>query len=114
MVHSRYSTNTFPSWERAHPNRMVMHNGEINTITGNVNWMKARETAAISTVYGERHKDLLPIIDESSSDSGMLDQAFEYLVMNGRSMSQTAMMMVPEAWDLNEQMKTRSVLALSI
>ncbi|MGP4073419.1 glutamate synthase large subunit [Piscibacillus sp. B03] len=105
MVHSRYSTNTFPSWERAHPNRMVMHNGEINTITGNVNWMKARETAAISTVYGERHKDLLPIIDETSSDSGMLDQAFEYLVMNGRSMSQTAMMMVPEAWDLNEQMK---------
>ncbi|SER18439.1 glutamate synthase large subunit [Piscibacillus halophilus] len=105
MVHSRYSTNTFPSWERAHPNRMVMHNGEINTITGNVNWMKARETAAISSVYGDRHKDLLPIIDETSSDSGMLDQAFEYLVMNGRSMSQTAMMMIPEAWDLNEQMK---------
>ncbi|RPF54331.1 glutamate synthase large subunit [Aquisalibacillus elongatus] len=105
MVHSRYSTNTFPSWERAHPNRMIMHNGEINTITGNVNWMKARETAAISNVYEDRHKDLLPIIDETSSDSGMLDQAFEYLVMNGRSMSQTAMMMVPEAWDLNEQMK---------
>ncbi|TFB24425.1 glutamate synthase large subunit [Filobacillus milosensis] len=105
MVHSRYSTNTFPSWERAHPNRMIMHNGEINTITGNVNWMKARETAAISHVYGDRHKELLPVIDETSSDSGMLDQAFEYLVMNGRTMSQTAMMMVPEAWDLNEQMK---------
>ncbi|SES68498.1 glutamate synthase (NADPH/NADH) large chain [Salinibacillus kushneri] len=105
MVHSRYSTNTFPSWERAHPNRMLMHNGEINTITGNINWMKARETAAISHVYEERHKELLPIIDEDSSDSGMLDQAFEYLVTNGRTMSQTAMMMVPEAWDLNEQMK---------
>ncbi|MRG85103.1 glutamate synthase large subunit [Salinibacillus xinjiangensis] len=105
MVHSRYSTNTFPSWERAHPNRMLMHNGEINTITGNVNWMKARETAAISHIYEDRHKELLPIIDEDSSDSGMLDQAFEYLVTNGRSMSQTAMMMVPEAWDLNEQMK---------
>ncbi|GEN46582.1 glutamate synthase large subunit [Alkalibacillus haloalkaliphilus] len=104
MVHSRYSTNTFPSWERAHPNRMLMHNGEINTITGNVNWMKARETAAKSHVYGERHKDLLPVIDETSSDSGMLDQAYEYLVMNGRTLSETAMMMVPEAWDLNEQM----------
>ncbi|QHS23217.1 glutamate synthase large subunit [Virgibacillus sp. MSP4-1] len=105
MVHSRYSTNTFPSWERAHPNRMLMHNGEINTITGNVNWMKARETAAVSHVFEERHKELLPIIDEDSSDSGMLDQTFEYLVTNGRSMSQTAMMMVPEAWDLNEQMQ---------
>ncbi|GEL77756.1 glutamate synthase large subunit [Tenuibacillus multivorans] len=105
MVHSRYSTNTFPSWERAHPNRMLMHNGEINTITGNVNWMKARETAAISHIFEERHEELLPIIDEESSDSGMLDQAFEYLVTNGRSMSQTSMMMVPEAWDLNEQMK---------
>ncbi|GAA0449816.1 glutamate synthase large subunit [Alkalibacillus silvisoli] len=104
MVHSRYSTNTFPSWERAHPNRMIMHNGEINTITGNVNWMKARETAAKSHVFRERHKDLLPVIDETSSDSGMLDQAFEYLVMNGRTLSETAMMMVPEAWDLNDQM----------
>ncbi|MET3683027.1 glutamate synthase (NADPH/NADH) large chain [Alkalibacillus flavidus] len=104
LVHSRYSTNTFPSWERAHPNRMLMHNGEINTITGNVNWMKARETAATSHVYRERHRDLLPVIDESSSDSGMLDQAFEYFVMNGRSLPETAMMMVPEAWDLNDDM----------
>ncbi|NIK12473.1 glutamate synthase large subunit [Alkalibacillus almallahensis] len=104
LVHSRYSTNTFPSWERAHPNRMLMHNGEINTITGNVNWMKARETAATSHVYRQRHKDLLPVIDESSSDSGMLDQAFEYFVMNGRSLPETAMMMVPEAWDLNDDM----------
>ncbi|WP_035513063.1 glutamate synthase large subunit [Halalkalibacillus halophilus] len=104
MVHSRYSTNTFPSWERAHPNRMLMHNGEINTITGNVNWMRARETAAKSHVYGDRHKELLPVVSETASDSGMLDQAFEYLVMNGRSLSQTAMMMVPEAWDLNDQM----------
>ncbi|MBR7552660.1 glutamate synthase large subunit [Allobacillus sp. GCM10007491] len=105
MVHSRYSTNTFPSWERAHPNRMVMHNGEINTIQGNLNWMRARENAAVSSVYEERHKELLPVIDEHSSDSGMLDQAFEYLTMNGRSMAESAMMMIPEAWDLNEAMK---------
>ncbi|PKR77942.1 glutamate synthase large subunit [Halalkalibacillus sediminis] len=105
MVHSRYSTNTFPSWERAHPNRMVMHNGEINTITGNVNWMKARQEAGVSHVYGKRHHELLPVIAEDSSDSGMLDQAFEYFVMNGRSISQTAMMMVPEAWDFNHQMR---------
>ncbi|WP_261134091.1 glutamate synthase large subunit [Bacillus sp. Marseille-Q3570] len=105
MVHSRYSTNTFPSWERAHPNRMIMHNGEINTITGNVNWMKARESTAVSNVFGERHKELLPVISTEGSDSGMLDQAFEYLVMNGRSISHTAMLMVPEAWDFNEQMK---------
>ncbi|MGM7701418.1 glutamate synthase large subunit [Pseudalkalibacillus sp. Hm43] len=104
MVHSRYSTNTFPSWERAHPNRMLMHNGEINTITGNVNWMKTRESAAVSTVYGKRHDDLLPVVSEDSSDSGMLDQTFEYLVMNGRSLAHTAMLMVPEAWDFNDQM----------
>ncbi|WLD91562.1 glutamate synthase large subunit [Alkalihalobacillus sp. AL-G] len=104
MVHSRYSTNTFPSWERAHPNRMIMHNGEINTITGNVNWMKAREKSAESDVFGNRHHDLLPVISDSGSDSGMLDQAFEYLAMNGRSLTHTAAMMVPEAWDLNDQM----------
>ncbi|MCF6137347.1 glutamate synthase large subunit [Pseudalkalibacillus berkeleyi] len=104
MVHSRYSTNTFPSWERAHPNRMLMHNGEINTITGNVNWMKTRESAAVSTVYGKRHKDLLPVVSEDASDSGMLDQTFEYLVMNGRSLAHTAMLLVPEAWDFNDQM----------
>ncbi len=105
MVHSRYSTNTFPSWERAHPNRMIMHNGEINTITGNVSWMKSRESTAVSNVFGERHKELLPVISTEGSDSGMLDQAFEYLMMNGRSISHTAMLMVPEAWDFNEQMK---------
>ncbi|WP_349407340.1 glutamate synthase large subunit [Pseudalkalibacillus sp. SCS-8] len=104
MVHSRYSTNTFPSWERAHPNRMLMHNGEINTITGNVNWMKARESAAVSSVFGDRHKDLLPVVSEDASDSGMLDQTFEYLYMNGRSLPHTAMLMVPEAWDFNDQM----------
>lgn len=104
MVHSRYSTNTFPSWERAHPNRMLMHNGEINTITGNVNWMKTRESAAVSTVYGKRHDELLPVVSEDASDSGMLDQTFEYLVMNGRSLAHTAMLMVPEAWDFNDQM----------
>ncbi|WP_257347144.1 glutamate synthase large subunit [Pseudalkalibacillus decolorationis] len=104
MVHSRYSTNTFPSWERAHPNRMIMHNGEINTIKGNMNWMKAREKAASSSVYGKRHSELLPIISEAGSDSSMFDQAFEYMVMNGRPLTHTAMMMVPEAWDLNTQM----------
>ena len=72
LVHSRYSTNTFPSWERAHPNRMLVHNGEINTLEGNVNWMKAREKMMESQVWGEKIKELIPIIDENGSDSSSL------------------------------------------
>lgn len=101
MVHSRYSTNTFPSWERAHPNRYLIHNGEINTLQGNVNWMKAREQQFISDAFGDDLQKVLPIIDESGSDSSMLDNAFEFFVLAGRTPAQTAMMMIPEPWTEN-------------
>ncbi|MFC4354621.1 glutamate synthase large subunit [Chryseomicrobium palamuruense] len=98
LVHSRYSTNTFPSWKRAHPNRYLVHNGEINTLQGNVNWMKAREKQLVTEAFGEDLSYLLPIIDESGSDSSMLDNAFEFLVLAGRSPAHAAMMMIPEPW----------------
>ncbi|OZS78682.1 glutamate synthase large subunit [Tetzosporium hominis] len=101
LVHSRYSTNTFPSWKRAHPNRYLVHNGEINTLQGNVNWMKAREQQFVSSVFGEDIQDILPIVDESGSDSSMLDNAFEFLVLAGRSPAHAAMMMIPEPWSEN-------------
>ena len=87
LVHSRYSTNTFPSWERAHPNRMLVHNGEINTLDGNVNWMKAREKTMQSQVWGEKIKELIPIIDENGSDSSSFDNCLEFLVHSGRSLA---------------------------
>ena len=98
LVHSRYSTNTFPSWKRAHPNRYLVHNGEINTLQGNVNWMKAREKQLMTDVFGDDLRYLLPIIDETGSDSSMLDNAFEFLVLAGRSPAHVAMMMIPEPW----------------
>lgn len=98
LVHSRYSTNTFPSWKRAHPNRYLVHNGEINTLQGNVNWMKAREKQLLTEVFGEDLHYLLPIIDETGSDSSMLDNAFEFLVLSGRTPAHVAMMMIPEPW----------------
>lgn len=101
MVHSRYSTNTFPSWERAHPNRYIIHNGEINTLQGNVNWMKAREQQFLSNTFGDDLQKLLPIIDESGSDSSMLDNAFEFFVLAGRTPAEAAMMMIPEPWTEN-------------
>ena len=85
MVHSRFSTNTFPSWSRAHPNRYLAHNGEINTLRGNVNWMRARENLFASKLFGDDIKKLLPIIDERGSDSAMFDNALEMLVLTGRS-----------------------------
>ncbi len=104
LVHSRYSTNTFPSWERAHPNRMLIHNGEINTLQGNVNWMKAREQIIESSVFGEKTKEIIPIIDLNGSDSSSFDNCLEFLTLSGRSLPQAAMMMVPEPWEQIETM----------
>lgn len=101
LVHSRYSTNTFPSWERAHPNRYIIHNGEINTVLGNANWMKAREKKFISEAFGEDLEKLLPIINAEGSDSAMVDNAFEFFVLAGRSLAEAAMMMIPEPWTEN-------------
>ena len=104
LVHSRFSTNTFPSWERAHPNRYVIHNGEINTLRGNVNWMHAREMVFESEAFGEDLQHLRPIIDQQGSDSSMFDNAFEFLVLAGRSLPHAAMMMIPEPWANHESM----------
>ncbi|HET8654557.1 MAG TPA: glutamate synthase large subunit [Longimicrobiaceae bacterium] len=94
LVHSRFSTNTFPTWARAHPYRMVCHNGEINALRGNVNWMRVREGA-----LGEEAQALRPIVAEDQSDSACLDNALEFLVMGGRSLPHSAMMLLPEAWE---------------
>lgn len=104
LVHSRFSTNTFPSWERAHPNRYLIHNGEINTVRGNVNWMKAREKQFVSEVFGEELSKVVPVVDTNGSDSSMLDNSFEFFVLAGRTPVQAAMMMVPEPWIHDEQM----------
>ncbi|PSL50569.1 glutamate synthase (NADH) large subunit [Salsuginibacillus halophilus] len=104
LVHSRFSTNTFPSWERAHPNRYMIHNGEINTLKGNVNWMHAREALFESTAFGRDLNKIHPVIDGSGSDSSMFDNTFEFLTLAGRSMPHTAMMMVPEPWQNNPNM----------
>ncbi len=79
LVHSRFSTNTFPSWKRAHLNRMLMHNGEINTIKGNVNWMRARQHKLIETLFGEDQHKVFQIVDEDGSDSAIVDNALEFL-----------------------------------
>lgn len=104
LVHSRYSTNTFPSWERAHPNRMLIHNGEINTLNGNVSWMKAREKLIESSLFGEKVNEIMPIIDESGSDSSSFDNCLEFLIRSGRSLPHAAMMMVPEPWEKDKSM----------
>jgi glutamate synthase (ferredoxin) len=98
LVHSRFSTNTFPSWPRAHPYRYISHNGEINTLRGNVNWMTARESQLISDLFGKDIDKLLPIIDQSGSDSAMFDNALELLTLAGRSLPHAVMMMIPEPW----------------
>ncbi len=102
MVHSRFSTNTFPSWDRAHPYRFLSHNGEINTLKGNVNWMKAREKNIESKVFGNALENIKPVILEDGSDSAILDNAFEFLVLSGRSMAHAAMMIIPEPWSGND------------
>jgi glutamate synthase (ferredoxin) len=104
VVHQRFSTNTFPSWSLAHPFRYISHNGEINTLRGNINWMKAREALFESELFGADVKDLLPVIVDGGSDSAMFDNAVEMLVMTGRSLPHAMMMLIPEAWDGHETM----------
>ena len=103
MVHSRFSTNTFPSWERAHPNRYIVHNGEINTIRGNVNWINARQGKAESRLFPNIEK-VFPIVDASGSDSAMFDNTLEFLHLTGRSLPHAVMMMIPEPWEKNKLM----------
>jgi glutamate synthase (NADPH) large chain len=99
LVHQRFSTNTFPSWQLAHPYRYVCHNGEINTLRGNVNWMYARQSVLASTLFGEDMQKLLPIIAPGGSDSANLDNAVELLTMAGRSIPHVMSMLIPEAWE---------------
>ncbi len=103
MVHSRFSTNTFPSWDRAQPNRFMSHNGEINTLRGNANWMSAREGSLQSELFDDLSK-LTPIVEPDCSDSGTFDNVLEFLLMSGRSLQEAVMMMVPEAWQSNTEM----------
>ncbi|QDP40324.1 glutamate synthase large subunit [Radiobacillus deserti] len=102
LVHSRFSTNTFPSWERAHPNRYLIHNGEINTMRGNINWMRAREQQFISKAFGDDLNKLLPILNDNGSDSSVLDNALEFFILAGRKPAHAAMMLIPEPWEKNE------------
>jgi glutamate synthase domain-containing protein 2/glutamate synthase domain-containing protein 1/glutamate synthase domain-containing protein 3 len=104
LIHSRFSTNTFPSWERAHPNRYVIHNGEINTIRGNVNWMHARESMFKAEIFGEDIGKITPIISADGSDSSMFDECLEFLTLAGWSLPQAMMMMIPEPWSKHENM----------
>ncbi len=104
MVHSRFSTNTFPSWDRAQPNRFMSHNGEINTMRGNKNWMKAREGVAQSELFGDELSKVFPVVEPECSDSGTFDNVLEFLLMTGRSLQEAMMMMVPEAWQNHETM----------
>jgi glutamate synthase (ferredoxin) len=99
LFHQRYSTNTFPTWERAHPFRFLAHNGEINTLQGNVAWMRAREPYFESPLWGDAVAQLSPIIDANGSDSAMLDNALELLALSGRDVAHALMMLVPEAWE---------------
>lgn len=105
LVHSRFSTNTFPSWERAHPNRYLIHNGEINTLRGNINWMYAREKMCESEAFGKDMGSILPVVDSEGSDSAALDNVLEFLTLGGRSLPHAAMMMIPEPWDRDDSMK---------
>ena len=104
LVHSRYSTNTFPSWERAHPYRYLIHNGEINTLRGNSNWMHARQSAIETDLFGDDVSKIFPIINPNGSDSAMFDNCMEFLSLSGRSLAHSAMMMVPEPWHKHEDM----------
>ncbi len=104
MVHSRFATNTFPSWERAQPLRCLSHNGEINTLRGNKNAMRARQGVVESELYGDDLRKLFPVVEPELSDSGTLDNVLEFLYMNGRSMPEAAVMMIPEAWQRHELM----------
>ncbi len=104
LVHQRFSTNTFPSWPLAHPYRLIAHNGEINTLRGNINWMRARQGLLESQLFGDDLKKLLPIIREGGSDTATFDNVLELLVRAGRSLPHAILMMIPEPWSGNEEM----------
>ncbi len=104
MVHSRFSTNTFPSWDRAQPLRFMSHNGEINTLRGNSNWMAAREGVASSELFGDSVAAMFPVVEPETSDSGAFDNVLEFLLMSGRTLQAAVMMMIPEAWQKHETM----------
>ena len=105
LIHSRFSTNTFPSWKLAQPFRYIAHNGEINTLQGNLNWLRTSEKSFISQFFTKEEMEmLLPVVDEAQSDSACLDNMIELLALCGRSLPQVMMMLIPEAWDGNEQM----------
>ena len=104
MVHSRFSTNTFPSWDRAQPNRFMSHNGEINTLLGNKNWMNARQGVASSELFGEDLAKLFPVVEPDCSDSGTFDNVLEFLLMTGRTLQEAVLMMIPEAWQQDDAM----------
>ena len=104
LVHSRFSTNTFPSWPLAHPYRYIAHNGEINTLRGNINWMRARESLCKSKLFGEDLQKLFPVIREGQSDTATFDNVLEFLVLSGRPLSHAILMMIPEPWRNHESM----------
>ena len=104
IVHSRFSTNTFPSWERSHPYRYLIHNGEINTLRGNENWMRARQSQLASELFGDDVPKLFPIVQEDGSDSAKFDNCLEFLGLGGRSLAHAMMMMIPEPWENHDSM----------
>ena len=104
LVHSRFSTNTFPSWERSHPYRYLIHNGEINTLRGNVNWMHARQAMMASALFGDDLSKVFPVILEDGSDSAIFDNCLEFLSLSGRSLPHAMMMMIPEPWENHASM----------
>ncbi|MCW7482958.1 glutamate synthase large subunit [Leptospira kanakyensis] len=104
LTHTRFSTNTFPTWDLAHPYRQIAHNGEINTLRGNMNWMAARQMVMQSPLYGDELRRMLPIVMEGQSDTATFDTVLELLVMGGRSLPHSVMMMIPEAWSKNKAM----------
>jgi glutamate synthase (NADPH/NADH) large chain len=104
MVHSRFSTNTFPSWDRSQPNRFMSHNGEINTLRGNVNQMAARQGTVVSDKFGDKLEAIFPVVDPDCSDSGDFDAVLEFLLLSGRSLQEAVMMMIPEAWQTDKNM----------
>jgi glutamate synthase domain-containing protein 2/glutamate synthase domain-containing protein 1/glutamate synthase domain-containing protein 3 len=104
MVHQRFSTNTFPTWQLAHPYRMICHNGEINTVRGNVNWMNARESVLRSDLFGDDLEKIFPVIRPGLSDTGSLDNAVEMLTLAGRELPHVMAMLIPEAWDADSTM----------
>ena len=105
LIHQRFSTNTFPTWERAQPFRYLAHNGEINTLRGNANWMRAREATLQSDLFGSDTEKIKPVIDETGSDSTQIDNALELLIQSGRSIAHSFMMLIPEAWSSHDHME---------